>query len=62
MAGPCVSKPALQAELASRPEQVRADLALFVLTDENSIRPLRQQPGEIVLPNVQGHCPQILAT
>jgi hypothetical protein len=35
----------LQAELAGLPEQVRADLALLVLADENPIRPRTRSPS-----------------
>lgn len=37
----------LEAKFAGLAEQVRADLALFKVGDENSIRPPRKQPGEI---------------
>jgi hypothetical protein len=51
----------LQAELAGLPEQVRADLALLILADENAVRPPRQQACKVVLAKVQGQLPQILA-
>src|SRR6476661_3408762 len=52
---------ALKPELASRAEQVRADLALLELANENPLRAPCQKPGEIVLSKVQGQLPQVLS-
>jgi hypothetical protein len=51
----------LQSELAGLPEQVRADLALLEVADENSLRPPRQESREVGLPKVQRQLSQIVA-
>ena len=40
----------LEAELAGLAEQVRANLALLEVADEDAVRPARQQPLQVGLP------------
>ncbi len=51
----------LEIEIAGFPKQVRADLALLEVADEDAFRPARQQPGQVVLPKVQRQLAQVLA-
>jgi hypothetical protein len=52
---------ALESHLAGRPEQIRADLALLKLADENPLRTPRQEPRQTVLAEMQWELPKILA-
>jgi hypothetical protein len=51
---------AFQSELAGLPKQVRADLALFELGDENPLWPAGQQSRQAGRALVQGQSAQIL--
>jgi hypothetical protein len=50
----------LQTKFAGREKQARIDFAVFERRDENPVRPPRQQPRQIVLPEMQGQDAQIL--
>ena len=51
----------LQAELAGLPEQVRADLALLVIADEDAFGPSRQESGQVIPAQMQRQLAQIIA-
>ena len=51
---------ALQTEVAGSAKEVRPNLALFEVGDENPLRAPRQKAREIGLTQVQGQLPQIL--
>jgi hypothetical protein len=51
---PALRHKTLKPEIAGLPEQVRADLALFELANENTFRPPCQQPRQVVLRRCSG--------
>ena len=44
------------------PIELRPDLALFEVRQEDAVHATRQEPGEVVLAKVQGEVPEIVTT
>ena len=56
-----VSRPTFQAHQAGMPEQVRADLALLEVAQEDPVHAPRQEPGQVGLAHRQRQPAEVLA-